>query len=252
MFDDLTDVYEAMIDWPKRLANESPFYRTLFERVQARRVVDVACGSGHHAALFSSWGLAVEAADLSPAMIGRAALRETGVIPVEWIVRGFDQPVSAPGGFDVAVCVGNSLALALDEAMLETAVRRMFEAVRPGGAVVVQLLNLWRLPDGPCVWQKCRRAVLPGVLPGRSEVMIVKGVHRVGRTGYVDLVVAPWDRPEQWRHESTQFWGVESADLVRLASDGGAASTELFGDYQFAPYAREKSTDLILVGIRGE
>ena len=29
-FDDWTDVYEAMIDWPKRLAHEEPFYRGLF------------------------------------------------------------------------------------------------------------------------------------------------------------------------------------------------------------------------------
>ena len=35
VFDDLTDVYEAMIDWPQRLANEGPFYRRCFERVGA-------------------------------------------------------------------------------------------------------------------------------------------------------------------------------------------------------------------------
>ena len=36
----------------------------------------------------------------------------------------------------------------------------MFAAVRAGGLVVLHVLNLWRLPDGPCVWQKCRRAPL--------------------------------------------------------------------------------------------
>ena len=72
MFDDLADVYEAMIDWPKRLAHEEPFYRRLFERLGARSVLDVACGTGRHAAMFHSWGLRVEGADLSPAMIDRA------------------------------------------------------------------------------------------------------------------------------------------------------------------------------------
>ena len=33
MFDDFADVYDAMIDWPKRLAHEEPFYRRLFERL---------------------------------------------------------------------------------------------------------------------------------------------------------------------------------------------------------------------------
>ena len=34
MFDDITDIYEAMIDWDKRLGNEEPFYRSLFERAR--------------------------------------------------------------------------------------------------------------------------------------------------------------------------------------------------------------------------
>ena len=35
MFDDFADAYEAMIDWPKRLAHEEPFYRRLFDRLEA-------------------------------------------------------------------------------------------------------------------------------------------------------------------------------------------------------------------------
>ena len=50
VFGDLADVYEAMIDWPKRLAGEGPFYRRLFGRHGVRSVIDVACGTGRHAA----------------------------------------------------------------------------------------------------------------------------------------------------------------------------------------------------------
>ena len=59
-FDDLTDVYEAMIDWPKRLNAETPFFRRLFEQHNVKRVADVACGTGRHAAMYHSWGLEVE------------------------------------------------------------------------------------------------------------------------------------------------------------------------------------------------
>ena len=74
MFDDelVADIYDVMIDWPKRLAHEGPFFRRLFQRADARRVLDAACGTGRHAALMHSWGLEVEAADISPAMIARA------------------------------------------------------------------------------------------------------------------------------------------------------------------------------------
>ncbi len=69
VFDDLTEVFDELVDWPKRLANEEPFYRRLFARIGVRRLVDVACGTGRHAAMFHSWNLHVQAADISPRMI---------------------------------------------------------------------------------------------------------------------------------------------------------------------------------------
>lgn len=241
-FEDLTDVYEAMIDWPKRLAYEEPFYRRLFERVGARRVVDVACGTGRHAAMFHRWGLDVEAADVSPSMIERARAAFGEPAGLRWVVRGFDQPIPADEPFDVAICVGNSLALAAEVSTAGQAVREMLAAVRGGGLVVVHLLNLGRLPDGPCIWQKCKRAHLP-----QAEVLIVKGVHRAGSGGYVDLIVVPLAPPGQMHSESAPLLGLEADELERVALDAGAASVRLFDGYQDQPYEPQQSVDLVMV-----
>jgi SAM-dependent methyltransferase len=92
-FDDLADVYEAMIDWPKRLANEEPFFRWVFDRVNARSVLDVACGTGHHVARFAGWGLRIEGADLSEEMIGRCRRRWSEDDARRWSVRRLDQKI---------------------------------------------------------------------------------------------------------------------------------------------------------------
>ncbi|MGE5610708.1 MAG: class I SAM-dependent DNA methyltransferase, partial [Bacillota bacterium] len=144
-FGDVSDVFEAMIDWPKRLANERGFFRWLFDRIGATRVLDAACGTGHHAAMFNSWQLRVEGADLSPAMIDRCQKQFGQSSTLRWVVRGFDQPVEEPGSFDAAICIGNSLALAPDLATVSTAVGQMLAAVRSGGAVCVHVVNLWCL-----------------------------------------------------------------------------------------------------------
>src|ERR1035437_1439350 len=107
-FNDLTQVFESIIDWPKRLAHEAPFYRRLFGRVGAKSVIDVACGTGHHAAMFHSWGLQVEGADLSPKMVERARASFGDPPGLSWAVRGYDQPIGAGSVVDAAVCVGNS------------------------------------------------------------------------------------------------------------------------------------------------
>jgi SAM-dependent methyltransferase len=346
MFDDLADVYEAMIDWPKRLAHETPFYRRLFQRLGLEKmgtgsvppsgiatdkscptvpvpifsgsVLDAACGTGQHAAMFHSWGLRVEGADLSAAMIDRARGAFGEPDGLRWTVRAFDEPIVAetekgtgsigaqhpeggqekgtgsicaqhPQGrsgkwclspfpaepFDVAICVGNSLALAPDMATVGRAVHQMLAAVRPGGAVVVQVLNLWRLPDGPCVWQKCRRATLPSQEKGtgsicaphpqgrpgkwclspfpsesQGDILILKGVHRSGTRGYVDWVVADPAVATLLRTESTPLLGLEASELERLARDARATTVTFYGGYDDQPYDRQESVDLIMVAER--
>ncbi|MHB1034172.1 MAG: class I SAM-dependent methyltransferase [Pirellulales bacterium] len=247
VFDDLTDVYEAMIDWPKRLANEEPFYRRWFARAGARRVADVACGTGHHAQMFNAWNLAVEGSDISPAMIQRAR-REFGESErLHFVVRGFDRPLAPAEPFDTAVCVGNSLALAPDRETVGRAIREMLSAVRGGGLVIVHVLNLWRLPDGPCLWQKCRRAALP-----EGEVLIVKGVHRSADHGYVELIVASLGEVPTIRSDSVPFLGLEAEELEGMAREAGAAEASFFGGYADEPYDREKSVDLVMVATKTE
>ena len=243
VFDDLTDVYEAMIDWPRRLANEGPFYRRCFERVGAASVADVACGTGRHAALFHSWNLRVEGSDVSPRMIDRRRehFRRAGRFALAG-ARASSSPSTRPS--PSTPCCAWAIRWPWRPTRRRPAARigQMLAAVRPGGAVVVHLLNLWRLPDGPCVWQKCRRATLP-----QGEVLIVKGVHRAGGKGYVELVVAGLDAEPALRTESVPLVGLEAAELERAARRGGAAEVAFFGGYQEQPYDRSTSVDLLMV-----
>jgi SAM-dependent methyltransferase len=273
MFDTFADVYEAMIEWPKRLAHEGPFYRKWFDRAGVKNALDAACGSGHHVALFHSWGLTVEGADASRPMIELAQARFGQPPGLCWSIRSFDQQIPAESPWDAVVCVGNSLSLAADEATVERSVQRMFEALRPGGLLVIHLLNLWRLPDGPCVWQKCQRAPISHPTTGTeavvgetlgnkengvpttasvpvsptSDSLILKGVHRCGRRGFVEVAVADLSGRDPLRSESTPFLGIEAPDLQRMAGNAGAKKIYFFGGYQDEPFLREKSVDLILV-----
>jgi SAM-dependent methyltransferase len=242
MFDDLSDVYEAMIDWPKRLAREGPFFRRLFAEGKVGSVVDVACGVGRHADLFRSWQMCVEGADISPTMIDRARASFGEPPGLRWAVRGFDEPIAPAEPFDAAVCVGNSLALAPDMATVQRTLQQMLVAVRSGGLIVVHVLNLWHLPDGPCVWQKCQRTALP-----RGEVLIVKGVHRCGSRGCLELVVANLAGSAPMKSESLALLAFEASELEGMARAAGAREVRLFGGYQDQTYDRQASDDLIVV-----
>lgn len=237
---DLADVYEAMIDWPKRLAREGPFLRRLVDRVGARRALDCACGTGHHAAMLHQWGLEVEGADLSPAMIERARAAHGQPLGLRWVVRPFDVPSPAEELFDLVLCLGNALALASDPAGVERAMAAMLSVLRPEGVLAVQVLNLWAMPDGPCAWQKSFRAQLP-----RGDVAVAKGIHRAGARGFVDLVVIHLDRNAARETESFPFLGLEADELSAMARRSGARDATLWGGYANQPYDRATSPDLV-------
>jgi SAM-dependent methyltransferase len=194
--------------------------------------------------MFHSWGLEVEAADISPRMIDRAKALFGQPAGLRWVVRGFDAPPDAAEPFDAVVCVGNSLALAADMKAAGRAVKNMLAAVRPGGLVIVHVLNLWRLPDGPCAWQKC--------VPARwqdRDVLILKGVRRCGRRGAVELVVAD-PRGGLLHSESVALLGIEAKHLERWARGAKAARVRIVGDYQQSPYDPGTSVDLTMICVK--
>jgi len=237
-FDDLTDIYEAMIDWPKRLANDEPFFRRLFEQFGVKKMIDVACGTGRHAAMFHGWGLEVRGVDISTNMLERARKQFGEPKGLKWVVQNFDQPIEPVGSYDAAVCLGNSLALA---GSIEAAGRllvNLLSAVRPGGVVVTQVMNVWKLPDGPCVWQKIIR---------NEDRLILKGMHRCGDRGFVELIVGSVEDQATFKTDSFQFLGLRPRDLQTAAYSGGADEANFYGNHQNQPYEAQKSPDLILV-----
>lgn len=247
-FNELTDIYETIIDWPKRLAHEAPFFRARFEHASVKRVADVACGTGRHAKMFHAWGLDVQGSDISPNMIQRAREQFGQSDQLRWKVQGFEHPIGPAGSFDAVVCIGNSLALAPDVATATKALRHMLNALRPGGLAIVHVLNLWKLPQGPCMWQKIVRPPL-----AQDESVILKGIHRCEDQGFIELVMisnSAHDAPIQSR--SVRFLGLKSEQLEAVARESGAPDVSFFGDHQNQPYDPSNSSDLIMVATKAK
>ena len=244
---ELSDVFEDLVDWPKRLAGEEPFFRGLFARTGAKAVLDAACGTGHHGALFHSWGVSVEGADISPRMIEKARAIHGEPDGLRWVVRGYDEPAPPGGRFDAAICVGNSLAMSPDRETVRRAIAEMTASVRDGGVVAVHLLNLWRITEGPALWQKCRRAGSP-----EGEALIVKGVHRAGDRAWVELLLAPIDRPADMRTANIPLIAIEAEEIAEMFRQCGAGEIEISGGYKGQDYKRLESVDIVVTALKGD
>ena len=241
-FDDLTDVYEAMIDWPKRLAHEEPFYRRLFARIGVRSVIDVACGTGRHAALFRSWNLRVEAADVSAGMIDRAA------------------PPSATRPSCAGAC-GGSTSRWRRRALRRRDLRgklagpgRRSRDGRVGPAGDVRGGPPRRRDRGPPAepLAAARRSLRLAEVPPR-RIAAGRSADRQGRASLRPqrLRGVAGGRSGRRRHSPrasrSPFSAWRPRELEQMAIAAGAAAVRFFGGYDEKPYRREQSADLLMV-----
>ena len=77
--------------------------------------------------------------------------------------------------------------------------------------------------------------------------MILKGVHRCGSRGYVELIVTGLAGGAPLHAEAVPLLGLEAADLEEMARQAGASQVAFFGGYQDQKYEPQKSVDLVMV-----
>lgn len=146
--------YDEFVNWDKRLANEGPFFRELFEKEGVRSVVDVGAGSARHAALFATWGLDVVAVDPDESMLGAARANaerfaadiEAGGGSLRILQGGFGELHRlGVGHADALTCTGNALPHVAGRDGLTEALADFSSILVPGGVLVLHLLNHARL-----------------------------------------------------------------------------------------------------------
>lgn len=248
LWDRLSVDYDRFVKWEDRLAREMPFLDGFLSQRGAHRVLDVACGTGHHAIALAKRGYEVLGVDVSEGMIAKArANARTAGGAARFQQAGFGElihVVTEP--FDAVLCLGNSLPSVLSEAELRSALADMGEALAPDGSLIIQNLNYDR------VWPRRQRFMpLETHRDGDEEWLFFRFVDFHHETLTFNMIVlhgqdGTWD----FRAEATDLRPIFSHDLRRLLEEAGFASMEFFGDYDHNPYDKQESGDLIVVARR--
>jgi glycine/sarcosine N-methyltransferase len=146
-YDTLAPDYDAMTGFEGRFAREEPFFRSLVEKFSVNTALDAGCGSGFHSLLLAQLGVKVTAVDVSAEMLHR--LRKHALeldVQITTLQCRFQEiRESVPERQDAILCLGNSLAHILRTDGLGAAFRSFAGVLRPGGIVVLQLLNFERI-----------------------------------------------------------------------------------------------------------
>jgi len=137
------DKWDDLIDWDARAKSEGSFFIELLKERGAKRILDVACGTGFHSIRLLEAGFDVVSADGSPQMLAKAFEngRKRGhilrTVQADW--RWLNRDVH--NKFDAVICLGNSFTHLFSERDRRKALAEFYAALRHDGVLILDQRN---------------------------------------------------------------------------------------------------------------
>lgn len=235
-YDSLAPDYDLMTSFDDRFAKERPWFEAIVLKFGIRTALDAGCGTGFHSILLSRLGVIVAGVDASPAMIERAG-ENAGRLGSAFTLHtgGFSEISSmASGPFDAVFCLGNSLVHLRSDALLGEALLNFRSVLRPGGVLVIQILNYDRILSE-------RKELL-----GRREVGGKTFERRYAYNGEtVTFTVSRGEKTESVTHRPLTPGMVEKACVA-----AGFTDVNAFGDLAMGIFDPAGSPDLVVTAGR--
>jgi glycine/sarcosine N-methyltransferase len=143
------DRWDQLIDWDGRAESEGDFFIRTLRELGARKVLDVATGTGFHSVRLLRAGFEVTSADGSPTMLAKAFenarkrdfLLRTAQADWRWLNRDIHDY------YDAVICLGNSFPNLHDENDRRKALAEFYATLRHDGVLILDQRNYDALLD---------------------------------------------------------------------------------------------------------
>ena len=250
LYDAFSAQYDYFVDWAQRLRHEMPFIERQIEGAGARRVLDVACGTGKHALALAQSGYEVVGADLSVGMIEQARKNAAAFgDQTRFVVAGFgNQCDTVGGGFDALLCLGNSLPHVLTTHALMATLADFGAVLRPGGLLLIQSRNFDAVMRGHARWigpQSHKE--------GDHEWLFVR-FYDFNPDGTLTFNVLSLQRetagPWSQQAEATTLRPWLRHEFQQSIEGAGFAGCVCYGSMEGAPFDAARSSDLVIVAFK--
>ena len=246
MYDDLSTDYDRFVNWSARLVSELPFIERELRQVDARRVLDAACGTGMHALSLAERGYVVRGADLSVGMIVKARTNAAErAVDASFEVAGFGNLCERMGsGFDAVLCLGNSLPHVLNVAELEATLSDFAACLHSDGLLLIQNRNFDRILEKNERWMEPQAH-----REGGQEWLFLRFYDFQPKDRLTFNLITLHRAAGRWQQHraATELWAVRRDPLVAVLNRTGFGPIACFGDMGGATFSPECSPNLVIV-----
>lgn len=143
------DKWDELIDWDTRAQGEGDFFIRMLKERGAKRILDVAAGTGFHSIRLLEAGFDVVSADGSPEMLikafenGRKRGHVLQTVHADW--RWLNKDIQET--FDAIVCLGNSFTHLFNEKDRRKALAEFYALLKHDGVLILDQRNYDSIMD---------------------------------------------------------------------------------------------------------
>lgn len=245
-YDAIADEYDAMSNLSRRQEAIEAFLKRVTGQRPIRSALDAACGTGAYTIRLAQMGVEAVGADLSAGMLeeARKAAAAGGVEPV-WVQCPMQKLASQlERTFDLILCLGNSIVHVLETGELRETLGGFAALLRPGGVLLLHLLNY------PLLLQKKERIV---AISRAEQKEYIRFYDFLPEGVQFNLLKIEWE-DGQARHTltSTLLFPYAPQEMVRELQGRGFGKIRLYADTQFRPFEPGESQAVLIEARREE
>ncbi len=244
VFEKYAHEYDLMTN---AIAREKPHaleLRALIDRFHPTSVLDAGCATGLTSYLFANAGISVVGIDRSKPMLEMAKQKYSNTgLPLEFSLAHFEKlPASFNGRFDLVVCLANSISGVGSSANLQMSLASFKRCLRPGGALVLQLLNFAAIKEGEIFPIRATRS---------GDILYHRFTERTGSVQQIHVIRTDLSQTppsyEIFRHSYGNF---TRPQLLAALKRTGFVKPIAFGKLDLSEKFRGSSRDLVLIANR--
>jgi SAM-dependent methyltransferase len=181
----------------------------------------------------------------SPAALASGIARKNakGVSEIKFLQAGFlDVYPKLKDRFDAVICLGNSLPHLLSKKDLRKTLQNIFNLLNPGGIFILQNRNYDR------ILKKRIRFMAPNITETKDGKVVFFRLLDFLKDKVVFNLVTFRQKEGKWSFQtkSTLLRPILRKEIENLLIGQGFKEQKFYGDYNFSPFERHNSEDLIV------
>lgn len=236
--------YDLLTNAVEREKTHRREVQAIMDRFRPSSVLDAGCATGLTARLFAERGVAVVGLDRAKVLLDIARTKAlANKTQSKYVYGHFERlPKSFYGRFDLVVCLANAIAGVGSTSNLRKSLAGFRRVLRPGGILLLQMLNYVAVADGQIVPVRATEA---------GGVIYERFTERSGRRLrlYVTRLDTNTEPPklEVFRHEFDNFTPAEIGRSLRKA---GFRNLRRYGSLFLRDNFIRSSRDLVIAAAR--